>query len=115
MLYNTTMNMGEILNELFFFKDGDFGSLIPSKDGFFNFMFFNLPNKFENFSFVEDGLLLFSSLTLLLFKIFFSRVSLIDKTDKFFKTFQLSIVSLLRLFSFLLISFDFLLNSSYFI
>ena len=59
------------VRELFFFSDGDLGSFIPSNDGFFNFIFFNLPNKFENFSFVEEGSFLLSSLTLLS-KIFFS-------------------------------------------
>ena len=59
------------VKELFFFIDGDLGSFIPSNDGFFNLIFFNLPNKFENFSFVEEGSFLLSSLTLL-FKIFFS-------------------------------------------
>ena len=47
------------VSELFFFIDGDLGSLIPSKDGFFNFIFFNLPNKFENFSFVVEVLFYF--------------------------------------------------------
>ena len=60
------------VRELFFFIDGDLGSFIPSNDGFFYLIFFNLPNKFENFSFVVEGSFLFSSFKLLLFKIFFS-------------------------------------------
>ena len=47
---------------MFFFIEGDFGSLIPSKDGFFNLIFLSLPNKFENFSFVVEVISLFSCL-----------------------------------------------------
>ena len=61
-------------SELFFLIEGDLGSLIPSKDGFFNFIFFNLPNRFENFSFVVEVLFVSSLLILSLVETFLSSI-----------------------------------------
>ena len=74
-----------LVKALFFFIVGDFGSLIPSKDGFFNLIFLSLPNKFENFSFVVEVVLLFSCLI-------FSLV-IFDVSSIFFSTLWLTIGS----------------------